>query len=221
MASCIAVVAKENYPLYIKTASGSQAILSNQNLKYWYILNSSLDVVEEKLRRTDNKDLYLGLLYLIEDFIIYGYVTNTKVKFFIVIESSSRQFHDTEIKIMFKKLHTSYTSVVCNPFFEFGKPFNSRKFDEVVKSMLMKVSNPVMVSSQSTAFPANNSHQSLVSIIYSNEVYFIFKEFDRITNGELFFFFQMHFSIILFKTRVALVTNLNFFMILFIKISKD
>ncbi len=41
--------------------------LSEQNLKYWYTVHTSLDVIEEKLKKADFRDAYLGLLYLIED----------------------------------------------------------------------------------------------------------------------------------------------------------
>ncbi|CAF0882084.1 unnamed protein product [Brachionus calyciflorus] len=164
MASCIALVAKENYPLYIKTViSPSQSVLSEQNLKYWYLIHTCLDVIDEKLRKVDNKDLYLGLLYLIEDYRIYGYVTNTKIKIFIVIESSNQQFHDTEIKIMFKKLHAGYISTINNPFCDIGKTIVSKKFEELVKTMLQKVTNPIMNSSQTAILTSNNSQQSLTS----------------------------------------------------------
>ena len=33
-------------------------------------------------------------------FLRYGYITNTKIKFLIVIETSNQQYHDTEIKIV-------------------------------------------------------------------------------------------------------------------------
>lgn len=46
----------------------------------------------------DPRDLYLGLLYPTEDYQVYGYVTNTKVKFVIVVESSNTQLRDSEIR---------------------------------------------------------------------------------------------------------------------------
>jgi hypothetical protein len=59
----------KNYPLYIRTAiAPNQSAFSEENLKYWYTIHTSLDVIEEKIRKNDFKDLYLGLLYLIEDF---------------------------------------------------------------------------------------------------------------------------------------------------------
>lgn len=57
----------------MKTAIGSnQSVLSEQNLKYWYTVHSALDVIEEKIKKSDFKDLYLGLLYLIEDYRMYN-----------------------------------------------------------------------------------------------------------------------------------------------------
>jgi hypothetical protein len=50
------------------SSSDSASLLSEQNLKYWYTIHTSLDVIDEKIRKTDFKDLYLGLLYLIEDY---------------------------------------------------------------------------------------------------------------------------------------------------------
>ena len=52
----------------MKTTEFNSNSLHEQNLKYWYTIHTSLDVIEEKTKKTDFKDLYLGLLYLIEDF---------------------------------------------------------------------------------------------------------------------------------------------------------
>ena len=52
----------------MKTTNADSNSLNEENLKYWYTIHTSLDVIEEKTRKTDFKDLYLGLLYLIEDF---------------------------------------------------------------------------------------------------------------------------------------------------------
>ena len=45
---------------------------TTNDLKYWFTVHTSLDVIEEKTRKTDFKDLYLGLLYLTEDFRMYN-----------------------------------------------------------------------------------------------------------------------------------------------------
>ncbi|XP_054627751.1 trafficking protein particle complex subunit 2-like protein isoform X1 [Dunckerocampus dactyliophorus] len=97
MAVCIAVIAKENYPLYIRSVS------TQNELKFHYTVHTSLDVVEEKISAVgkslgDQRELYLGLLYPTEDYKVYGYVTNSKVKFVIVVDSSNTSLRDNEIR---------------------------------------------------------------------------------------------------------------------------
>ncbi|KAL7979726.1 hypothetical protein Chor_004884 [Crotalus horridus] len=125
MAVCIAVIAKENYPLYIKSLPTENA------LKFHYTVHTSLDVVDEKVSAlgkalVDQRELYLGLLYPTEDYKVYGYVTNSKVKFVMVVDSSNTALRDNEIRSMFRKLHNSYTDVMCNPFYNPGDQIQSR-----------------------------------------------------------------------------------------------
>lgn len=56
----------------------------------------------------------------------YGYVTNSKVKFVMVVDSSNTALRDNEIRSMFRKLHNSYTDVMCNPFYNPGDRIQSR-----------------------------------------------------------------------------------------------
>lgn len=134
----MAVIAKENYPLYIKT------IPTENELKFHYTVHTSLDVVEEKISAVgkalvDQRELYLGLLYPTEDYKVYGYVTNTKVKFVIVVDSSNIALRDNEIRSMFRKLHNSYTDVMCNPFYNPGEVIESKVFDNMVSGMMIQV----------------------------------------------------------------------------------
>ena len=60
----------QNYPLYIKT------IPTDNELKFYYTVHTSLDVVEEKVssvgkNTNDLRELYLGLLYPTEDYKVY------------------------------------------------------------------------------------------------------------------------------------------------------
>lgn len=64
---------------------------------------SSLDIVEEKLNASgkgtsDLRELYLGMLYSLETYKIYGYVTNTKIKFIIIVDSTNMALRDNEIR---------------------------------------------------------------------------------------------------------------------------
>ncbi|XP_062967165.1 trafficking protein particle complex subunit 2-like protein isoform X3 [Cynocephalus volans] len=69
----------------------------------------------------------------------YGYVTNSKVKFVMVVDSSNTALRDNEIRSMFRKLHNSYTDVMCNPFYNPGDRIQSRAFDNMVMSMMIQV----------------------------------------------------------------------------------
>uniref|UniRef100_A0ABK0M8C9 Trafficking protein particle complex subunit n=2 Tax=Rattus norvegicus TaxID=10116 RepID=A0ABK0M8C9_RAT len=133
-----AVCRSANYPLYIRSTP------TENELKFHYMVHTSLDVVDEKISAmgkalVDQRELYLGLLYPTEDYKVYGYVTNSKVKFVMVVDSSNTALRDNEIRSMFRKLHNSYTDVMCNPFYNPGDRIQSRAFDTMVTSMMVQV----------------------------------------------------------------------------------
>ncbi|XP_075743660.1 trafficking protein particle complex subunit 2-like protein isoform X2 [Rhipicephalus microplus] len=124
-----------NSPLFVKTVTPCN------ELKFLYTIHTSLDVVEEKISpgnksSGDVRELYLGLLYPTEDYKVYGYVTNTKTKFIVIVETSRTTLRDNEIRQMFHKLHASYCDVVCNPFYVPGGQILSRSFDSTVNGIM-------------------------------------------------------------------------------------
>ncbi|GMF65542.1 unnamed protein product [Phytophthora lilii] len=74
-------------PLYIRTFGEE-----GEDLGFHYIAHVSLDVIEEKLRgaglTSSKDDMYLGFLGPVEDYRVYGYVTNTSVKFVVVLQDA-------------------------------------------------------------------------------------------------------------------------------------
>lgn len=127
----------QNYPLYILTTS------PQPELKFHYIVHTCLDVIEEKASSlakaaTDPREHYLGLLYPTEDYKVYGYVANTKVKFVIVIEAANLVLRDSDIRGMFRKLHTGYTDMMSNPFYTPGEQIKSKMFHKLVTSLMQK-----------------------------------------------------------------------------------
>ncbi|XP_067948185.1 trafficking protein particle complex subunit 2-like protein [Watersipora subatra] len=137
MAVCVAVIAKDNYPLFVKT------VPAEDELKFTYIVHTSLDVVEERLNNTsraagDMRELYLGQLYPTEDYKVYGFVTNTKVKFILIVEASNANLRDNEIRGMFRKLHNAYVSMVFNPFYTTSQPISSRSFEKTISTILIE-----------------------------------------------------------------------------------
>ncbi|CAB4057042.1 Trafficking protein particle complex subunit 2-like protein,Integrator complex subunit 13 [Lepeophtheirus salmonis] len=110
MASCVAVIGKTNSPLYLRCVD------PNLELSFHYTVHTSLDVVEEKTLRcppneSSSRDFYIGYLYATESHKVYGYVSNTKIKFIIIIETSSSA-RESEIRRMFRSLHEAYSKLL-------------------------------------------------------------------------------------------------------------
>ncbi|XP_062500648.1 trafficking protein particle complex subunit 2-like protein [Corticium candelabrum] len=141
-ALCVAVISKDNYPLFVKT------VLPDSDLKFHYLVHTSLDVVEEKTSTlsehargaSERRELYLGQLYPSEEYKIYGYMTNTKVKFILIVENRNSYAKDTEMKSLFKKLHLAYYGLLLNPFYTPGHQIQSKKFDQTVASLMQQAS---------------------------------------------------------------------------------
>ncbi|EGG14896.1 trafficking protein particle complex subunit 2-like protein [Cavenderia fasciculata] len=122
---CVAVVGKVNDPLFIHDYSGGS---EENRLKLNYIVHCSLDIIEEKpgAKKVGN-DMYLGLLYPTEDYKVYGYLTNTKIKFIIVVMDST-DIKDNDIRQFFKKLHVLYVQTTSSTFYKPNSKIESNKF---------------------------------------------------------------------------------------------
>ncbi|XP_034651752.1 trafficking protein particle complex subunit 2-like protein [Drosophila subobscura] len=134
MAFCVAVIGKDNAPMYLTTSD------MEQELDLQYHVHAALDVVEEKCLigkgAPESKELYLGLLYSTENHIIYGFVTNSRVKFIVVIDSSNVALRENDVRAIFRNLHILYTDAVCNPFYIPGESLTSKKFDRAVQKLM-------------------------------------------------------------------------------------
>ncbi|KAJ8659172.1 hypothetical protein O0I10_005211 [Lichtheimia ornata] len=131
--NCIALIGKQNNPLYIKNFSNT-----HPDLKYHYIAHTSIDVIEERVASgPKNLDSYLGLLYAMEDLAVYGYITNTRVKFIVVVSVTDGIIRDAEMKAIFKKVHAAYLSQVCNPFYNLDsqKSLGGKAFVRAIDSI--------------------------------------------------------------------------------------
>jgi len=144
MALALAVINKDNSPLYLRTWRDNLRSPPEVAEKLLYMLHTSLDVIEEKISASapskgDGRDLCLGVLYSMDELKLYGYVTNTKIKFIIIVEmSASNQFRDNDIRNWFGRLHTAYTETVCSPFYSPGQQISSKKFDAAVNEVIRK-----------------------------------------------------------------------------------
>ena len=88
-----------------------------QELTFHYSLHTSLDVIEEKLSASnkaagsDQRELYLGALNSSEHQKVFGYVTNTRIKFVIIVDSSNTSLRDNETRQMFRSVYFIFTLI--------------------------------------------------------------------------------------------------------------
>ncbi|CAG0919064.1 unnamed protein product [Notodromas monacha] len=151
MAKCIAVLGKENSPLFLQVADPSR------ELDFHRTVCGCMDVVEERLAAfskppqgggPDFREQYLGLLHTPEEFRVepeehnvykaYGYVTNTRIKFMIIWDASDTSLRENDVKGMFRRLHNVYTELVCNPFYIPGDTLNCKKLIEMAAVTVTK-----------------------------------------------------------------------------------
>ncbi len=63
-------------------------------------------------------------------------MTNTRIKFVIIVEAGNNSLRDNEIRQMFRRLHAAYTNLLSNPFYIPGQKIESKNFAQVVSSMM-------------------------------------------------------------------------------------
>ncbi|KAI8601257.1 Sedlin, partial [Dissophora ornata] len=121
--SCIAIIGKQNNPLFIMNFHPS-----HPDLKYHYIAHTSCDIIEERGS---------SILFSMEDLSVYGYMTNTKIKFITVLTVPDVIIKDLDMKNVFRKIHAAYVNYACNPFYEIDsqKMIKSKKFEKEIEAV--------------------------------------------------------------------------------------
>eukprot|EP00466_Bigelowiella_natans_P000221 jgi/Bigna1/84842/estExt_fgenesh1_pg.C_10195 len=113
----VAVIGKENEPLFLQTYTESKE--DNQTSLHYHV-HTSLDIVEEKIGDSGKvypnaQDMYLGQLYIVQDLKLYGYATNTKTKFVVVVNGTPSS---SSMKSWMRDFHELYIQTTANPFCE-------------------------------------------------------------------------------------------------------
>jgi hypothetical protein len=141
---CAAVVGQQNNPLFLQRYLPQHQLQHHQKfnaldeVKFHYMVHASLDAVEEKvlLRRTPGEvpELYLGLLYPTEEFRVYGYITNTHIKFVLVLDESVP--NEAALQSLFRRLHMLWVDASSNPLYSHGLPMTSLVFAQGVAALV-------------------------------------------------------------------------------------
>lgn len=82
--------------------------------------------------------MWIGLLCNLEEMRIYGYLTNTSIKFMAIVQdtiATSQQIaaRETELKLFFTSIHELYVEYVLNPFSNIKIKITSKRVDLGVK----------------------------------------------------------------------------------------
>ncbi|KAF1975922.1 Sedlin [Bimuria novae-zelandiae CBS 107.79] len=124
--ACIGVIGRHNNPLHISLFP----LEERAPLEYQFLLSSCLDIFEARLpHKTVDQDF--GLLQAVDERLaMYGWLTNTGVKFVIVVDMEGRPataldiksstavgLRDADLKPAFRALQTAYIMLLRNPFY--------------------------------------------------------------------------------------------------------
>jgi hypothetical protein len=112
----------------ISTSTSTSNDNSCCSVRHRFVLHSALDRLEQLTTNPDGtmkkkiainnakNNNFLGLLLPIEETRVYGYITNTQIKFILIVEDDDNI--DVEIQRLFNDIHESYIQDIMNPFRE-------------------------------------------------------------------------------------------------------
>jgi trafficking protein particle complex subunit 2 len=133
---CVALIGENNNPLYLATYPKLDG--TDLQHRFQLIIYSSLDIIDAwvKQRKSGNSDnsnvdnQFVGYLCSLEHFKVFGYVTNTSLKFLIVVsdEIDSLRLPFGSVHNFFLNFHQIYIEALYNPFYKVGAPLTSPKF---------------------------------------------------------------------------------------------
>ena len=148
---CVAIIGDNNCPLYLATYSKLDS--ADLQHRFQLIVYSSLDIIDAwvKNRKSGNLDnnsgdsQFVGYLCSIEHFKVFGYVTNTSLKFLMVVsdEIDSLRLPFGSVHNFFLNFHQIYIEALYNPFYKVGAPLTSPKFAQKM-SLLVSQSEKIM-----------------------------------------------------------------------------
>ena len=141
---CVAIIGDSNCPLYLATYPKLDS--ADLQHRFQLIVYSSLDIIDAwvKNRKSGNVDnnngdnQFVGYLCSIEHFKIFGYVTNTSLKFLVVVkdEVDSLRIPFEQVRNFFVSLHDLYIEALYNPFYKIGMPLTSDRFAKKTNSLV-------------------------------------------------------------------------------------
>ena len=141
--AAVAVLGKDNNPLYIHAFGPKGSPLTHdEQIRHHLIVHTAIDYVEERIAAQKQAaaggaklDMYLGMLYPIEQLRVYGHLTNCRIKLIAVIDDEEPK--EGEIRALFRRLHALYVDTVSNPFHTYDSElYGSSSFQRQVERIV-------------------------------------------------------------------------------------
>ncbi|TKX18710.1 sedlin-like protein 2 [Elsinoe australis] len=129
--ACIGVIGRHNNPLHIALFPADDEKEPRNKLEFSFMLSSCLDIFEARMpSKPVGQDF--GLLQAIDERLaMYGWLTNTGVKFVIVVDMEGRTIEpqsagrsasviglkSSDLNPAFHAIHNAYINLLRNPFY--------------------------------------------------------------------------------------------------------
>ncbi|KAJ1449238.1 Sedlin [Pelagophyceae sp. CCMP2097] len=128
--AAVALIGKDDEPLYFRVYDEPVAA---KELYFQSLAFVALDNVDDCVaRKVDQTDMYLGFLCPVDEFQIYGYMTNTKIKLMVVLDDQNKA-QEADLRAFFQRIHGAYVEHLRNPFAKLdGGRILSKKFGAAV-----------------------------------------------------------------------------------------
>ena len=137
----VCFVGKSNGPLFHFTDE-EQA----ESLNLQMIANSSLDIMEERMedsKQGTTLELFMGQLLSVDDYKVYGYLSNTKIKTIVICSNMGDYAADSPrpgsngmtLKEFTLQMYSLYVKDCQNPFQSIDESCNSKSFKVQVQQM--------------------------------------------------------------------------------------
>ena len=172
----LSVVGRDNEPLYLRDFGPKEEAAEEMtqeddpgfgffqrqghrcSLQHQFIIHAALDRFEELTGPSSggrwrtpgavgNNSMWVGLLCSMEDLRVYGYQTNTGIKFLVLVEDEDEYggdidpkqiaARDKDLKAFMVVLHDLFVEYTLNPFSKLRGKISSRKFDDGVRKCVL------------------------------------------------------------------------------------
>lgn len=106
MITFVGIIGKRDKPLYLRTYE-TEAHAEARLIELAY---ASCDVFQERLNagfRTT--DVYFGRLIAYQDVVLYGAMSNTRIKFIVAIQETTPVINENKMRTVLGSIHAEYT----------------------------------------------------------------------------------------------------------------